>query len=325
MARELLLLRHGKSDWSTPVGDRERPLKKRGKLAAQRMGAWLAEQGRVPERILASPAERALATAEKCAKAMGLTRDAVAVEASLYEAGPEALARAVAQCPDAVSRLMVVGHNPGLEDFLDWLLPEPAPVPDDGKRLPTAALARLALDDGWAALEAGSARLVEIRRARALPQGFPYPFPDGPERRERPAYYYTQSAVLPYRWRAGSLEVLLIGSSSNRHWSLPKGIVEPGLSPEDSALKEAGEEAGIDGTIAEVAPGHYRQGKWGATCKVTLFAMRVDAEQPEHAREEPHRARRWVEAERAAELVKSAALGREVRALAARLAAGGEA
>lgn len=325
MSRELLLLRHGKSDWSKPVSDVERPLKKRGKLGAQRMGAWLAREGRVPERILASPAERAQATAEKCAKAMGLTRAAVETEASLYEAGPAALARAVSRCPDEVSRLMVVGHNPGLEDFLSWLLPEPPPVPDDGKRLPTAALARLELDVAWSSLDAGAARLIEVRRARELPEGFPYPFPDGPERRERPAYYYTQSAVLPFRWHAGGLEVLLIGSSGNRHWSLPKGIVEPGLSPQDSALKEAGEEAGITGAIAAVAPGHYRQAKWGATCEVELFAMRVDAQQPEHAREEPHRARRWVAPEQAAELVGSEALGREIRALAARLVTGGEA
>lgn len=323
MPRELLLLRHGKSDWSVPVDDLERPLKKRGKLGAQRMGAWLAEQGRVPARILSSPAERARATAQKCAKAMGLTAEDVTIEPALYEADPEALAGVVAGCPDAVSRLMVVGHNPGLEEFLDWLLAEPLPEPDDGKRLPTAALARLGLDDDWASLAAGSARLMELQRPKALAEGFPYPFPDGAERRERPAYYYTQSAVLPFRWRDGALEVLLIGSSSNRHWSLPKGIVEPGLSPQASALKEAGEEAGIRGAIADVAPGRYRQAKWGASCEVTLFAMRVDAEQPEHDREEPHRARRWMAPEEAAEAVRSEALASELRALAARLVAGG--
>lgn len=322
MPRELLVLRHGKSDWSKPVSDVERPLKKRGKLAAQRVGAWLAEQDRVPDRILASPAERARATAEKCAKAMGLTQADVVIEPSLLDAGSEALAAAVSRCPEAVTRLMVVGHNPGLEAFLDWLLPEPPPVPDDGKLLPTAALAHFSLDGEWSTLDVGAARLIEIRRARTLPEGFPYPFPDGSERRERPAYYYTQSAVLPYRWRDGVLEILLIGSSGNRHWSLPKGIVEPGLSPEDSALKEAAEEAGISGTISAVAPARYRQAKWGATCNVELFAMRVDSEQPEHAREEPQRSRRWVGPEQAAELVANDALAHEIRALSARLVTG---
>ncbi|MBB3231898.1 SixA phosphatase family protein [Halomonas stenophila] len=173
MPRELLLLRHGKSDWSKPVCDMARPLKQRGKRGSRRMGAWLAREGRVPERILTSPAERARATAETCAKAMGLARDAVVIEASLYEAGPEALVQAVACCPAAVSRLMVVGHNPGLEALLVWLLPESPPVPDDGKLLPTASLARLTLDGPWSSLGAGKARLVEIQRVRELPADLP--------------------------------------------------------------------------------------------------------------------------------------------------------
>ncbi|RTR01483.1 SixA phosphatase family protein [Halomonas nitroreducens] len=173
MAWELLLLRHGKSDWSTPMSDMARPLKKRGKRGARRMGAWLARQGRVPERILTSPAERARATAERCAEAMGLPGDAVVMEASLYEAGPEALAQTVSRYPATLSRLMVVGHNPGLEAFLVWLLPEPPAVPDDGKLLPTAGLARLSLDGPWSSLDAGKARLVEIRRVRELPGDLP--------------------------------------------------------------------------------------------------------------------------------------------------------
>lgn len=173
MSRELLLLRHGKSDWSKAMSDMARPLKTRGKRGARRMGTWLAREGRVPERILTSPAERARATAETCAKAMGLARDAVAVEAGLYEAAPEALARAVSRCPATVSRLMVVGHNPGLEAFLVWLLPEPPSVPDDGKLLPTASLALVELDGPWSSLDAGSARLVEIVRARELEADLP--------------------------------------------------------------------------------------------------------------------------------------------------------
>ncbi|ATJ84350.1 SixA phosphatase family protein [Halomonas beimenensis] len=168
MPRELLLLRHGKSDWSTPVDDVDRPLKKRGRRGARRIGVWLAKQGKVPERILTSPALRAKATAELCAEAMGLAPAVVEVEEDLYAAGPEALARVVARCPDVTSRLMVVGHNPGLEDFLTWLLPEPPPVPEDGKLLPTAALARVELDGAWASLGQGAGRLVELVTPRQL-------------------------------------------------------------------------------------------------------------------------------------------------------------
>ena len=325
MTRELLLLRHGKSDWSKPVSDFQRPLKKRGKLGAQRLGDWLAEYELVPQRILSSPAERARATAEKCAKAMGRTAAEVTLEPSLYEADAEELARLVAASGDAVERLMVVGHNPALEEFADWLLPDPLPEGDDGKRLPTATLVRVAVEGSWSSLTAGNARLLAVQRAKTLPEGFVFTTPDGIERRPRPAYYYTQSAVMPFRWRDGQLEVLLIGSSSNRHWSLPKGIVEPGLSAAQSALKEAREEAGISGEIAEVTPGHYPHAKWGARCGVTLFAMRVDDQLPEQHREEPQRTRRWLPAEAATEHLEQPSLVVELRSLIERLQAEGPA
>lgn len=321
MTRELLLLRHGKSDWSTGRDDSKQPLKKRGKLAAQRMGACLAQEGQVPEAVVTSPATRALATAEKCVKAMGLTSDAVVTEAGLYQSDPATLLAVIADTPANVQRLMLVGHNPALEQLLDLLLPEAPVTPPDGKLLPTASLARLTVAGSWSALTPGGARLSEIRRAKALPEGFPYPFPDGAERRERPAYYYTQSAVVPYRWRAGQLQILLIGSSSNRHWSLPKGIAEPGLSLAASAQKEALEEAGVEGDIEMPPLGAYRYKKWGAHCEVTVFPLRVTREHEAATLEEPHRARHWMTIERAVGQLHQPRLGALVRSLAQRLEA----
>jgi phosphohistidine phosphatase len=72
MTRELLLLRHGKSDWGAGLEDFYRPLKDRGKRGAQRVGVWLARQEWIPDLIISSPAERALVTAEKACKAMGI-------------------------------------------------------------------------------------------------------------------------------------------------------------------------------------------------------------------------------------------------------------
>lgn len=68
MPRELLLLRHGKSDWDTDTDDFNRPLKDRGKRGAQRVGVWLLRQGLLPDLVIASPAERALVTAENAAR-----------------------------------------------------------------------------------------------------------------------------------------------------------------------------------------------------------------------------------------------------------------
>ncbi|RAR61463.1 phosphohistidine phosphatase [Onishia taeanensis] len=319
--RELLLLRHGKSDWSQPVEDTQRPLKKRGKLGAQRMGAWLAQAALVPEAVLASPALRARVSAEKCLKAMGETTDGLETDPALYHGTPEMLVARIVRTPDTIRRLMLVGHNPDLEDLLHYLLPEPPALGDDGKLLPTASLVRLAIDGSWSHLALGGARLVEIRRARKLPTLFPFPFPDGPERRERPAYYYVQSAVVPYRVHQGQLEVLVIGSSSNRHWSLPKGIAEPGLSLHESARKEALEEAGIEGDIDASALGRYHYQKWGGSCEVTVFPMRVTRQLADEALEEPHRARQWMAAERAAECLRQPSLGAMVHELLHRLKA----
>ena len=275
MTRELLLLRHGKSDWSVGVDDFYRPLKDRGKRAAQRVGVWLAQQNLVPDVIVSSPAERALVTAEKACKAMGNGAQDIQKDERIYEAGLGDLLKVLADCPADAGRVMLVGHNPGLEELLEWLVIDSVPVPEDGKLLPTATLARLQMPADWGALIAGCAQLHSITRPGLLPKKFPYPGPDGEEERDRPAYYYTQSSVIPYRIRDGKPEILVIASSKQHHLVVPKGIKDPGLSPRESAAKEAWEEAGIEGEIAETALGSYSCEKWGATCTVAVYAMKV--------------------------------------------------
>ena len=67
----------------------------------------------------------------------------------------------------------------------------------------------------------------------------------------------SQSAIIPYRFNDGQLEILLICSSSKKHWVIPKGIIEPGLSPVSSASKEALEEAGVKGISDKNKLGQY--------------------------------------------------------------------
>ncbi len=90
-----------------------------------------------------------------------------------------------------------------------------------------------------------------------------------------PAWTYRQSGALPYRWRDDAIEVLLISSRSGKRWVAPKGIVEPGMSPAASAVKETLEEAGVDGAVADTPLGSYRYDKWGGTCEVEVFPLRV--------------------------------------------------
>jgi phosphohistidine phosphatase len=319
MTRELLLFRHGKSDWSAGVDDYRRPLKDRGKRGAQRIGVWLAQQKIQPELVVTSPAERALVTAQKACKAMGDGDQGIHKDKRIYAAGLDELIEVLGDCSQDAGRVMLVGHNPGLEELLVWLVSDAVVVPDDGKLLPTATLARLQMPADWRELKAGCARLDSITRPGTLPKKFPYPGPDGKELRDRPAYYYTQSSVIPYRLRDGKPEILVIAASKKHHLVVPKGIKDPGLSPRESAAKEALEEAGIEGEIAETALGSYTCEKWGATCTVAVYPMKVTRVIAEEDWEERHRGREWVTPDMAASRLKQEELRPLVKKLEATL------
>lgn len=91
----------------------------------------------------------------------------------------------------------------------------------------------------------------------------------------KPSYWYNQSAVLPFLHRDGELYVVLIKTRKGKRWTIPKGIVEPGLSPLASALKEALEEAGLKGRGQPEPIGCYAYRKWGGTCTVQVFPLEV--------------------------------------------------
>ena len=168
MARELLILRHAKSDWPEGVADFNRPLKKRGKKAALRMGEWLLEQQLCPDWIVSSPAQRASETAEKLCKGMQLKKSRVLhFDDRIYESGLEALKQVLADCPVFPRRLLLIGHNPGLEELLMDLV-EGVETGPDGKLLATATLARLQMPDDWSNLESHCGQLLSLTRAAAL-------------------------------------------------------------------------------------------------------------------------------------------------------------
>lgn len=169
MTRELLILRHGKSDWNANTDDFHRPLKKRGKRGAQRIASWLKDQGLVPDHIVSSPAVRALATALKACEAMGLGGDRVRRDPRIYLATHQELLEVLSACPPEAERVMLVGHNPGLEELLEFLADRPPPASDDGKMLPTAALARMAMPEAWRSLGAGCATVLDLVRPASLP------------------------------------------------------------------------------------------------------------------------------------------------------------
>ena len=136
-----------------------------------------------------------------------------------------------------------------------------------------------------------------------------------------PEHFYTQSAVLPYRILDGRVEILLVSSRRKKRWVLPKGVVEPGLSAVDSAVKEAWEEAGLEGLAASHAVGTYRYEKWGGVCTVQVFPLQV--ERLSESWPESTRDRRWFASEEAALNVQEPELQRLMTRFAESLLARG--
>jgi len=165
--RELLLLRHAKAERSDDLADFDRPLKSRGKKDALRMGEWLLEQQLCPDWILSSPAQRAQETAKKLCQGLGLDENDIHLDDQIYAAGLESLKHALADCPASTRRVLLVGHNPGLEDLLLDLV-EGVAADEDGKLLATATLARLRLPEDWHDLYTYCGQLVSITRAANL-------------------------------------------------------------------------------------------------------------------------------------------------------------
>ena len=311
--KELLLLRHGKAERKLPMDDYHRPLKDKGKRAAQRVGVYLARHDLAPDHIVTSPSERAWVTAQKCIKAMGGGADHIVRERRLYLADSDTLLHVLRQSPTEAERVLLVGHNPGLERLLARLLPGA----DDAQSHPmrTGSLARLRHPGPWAELGEQPLELTELVHAKQLPAKFPYPDAHGSELRDRPAYYYRQSSVIPYRVHEGRLEILIIASSQHKHWVVPKGIQEPGLDERTSAAKEAWEEAGAQGVIAEQPLGSYQYQKWGATCTCTVYPMAVTELLGEHQWQEKHRGRHWANPEEAIDRLRGSKLAPMILAL----------
>jgi len=158
--KTLLLLRHAKASRDDPeLPDHDRPLKPRGKEDAKRLGRQLREAGLVPTLIVSSTALRARKTASKVAKQMNYAR-AIELSSSLYLSSPRDHLEVARSLPDAEDRVMLVGHNPGLSQFLDELA-------DTEAELATSELAQLELPiKHWAELEKSvRAQLINVWRA----------------------------------------------------------------------------------------------------------------------------------------------------------------
>jgi len=175
--KRLLLLRHAKSLRDDAIKDRERPLNARGRADAPRMGIFMHHEQWMPDLVLSSPSARTLETWELLSPELGATGSMKKVDA-LYLAGDNAIAKTIKAVEDSVSTLLVIGHNPGLEDCAKRLMREPQSAKERDRaakleeKFPTCTLAVLDFEiEDWNGLADHAGALTAFVRPKDLPQG----------------------------------------------------------------------------------------------------------------------------------------------------------
>jgi len=154
--KNLYLVRHAKSSWKdASLPDRQRSLNKRGLRNAPEMGQRLKQTNLQVDRIISSPANRALTTARLLASEIDFPIDQIEQNEILYFSSFIQMLELIRKTPDSVNNLMLVGHNPDMTALLHLL------SRCDIANMPTCAIARLQFDSGWVELKAGEARLVD--------------------------------------------------------------------------------------------------------------------------------------------------------------------
>lgn len=154
--KTVYFIRHAKSSWAEPgLRDIDRPLNDRGLRDAPFMAQLLKNKGVRPDRIVSSPAKRALSTARFFADAMGISE--IQVEARIYEAYPEDILEVVQELPDADNTVLVFGHNPGFH-YLSAMFAT-TPVED----LPTCGIFRVDAEvENWHDFDNKTGKLSEL-------------------------------------------------------------------------------------------------------------------------------------------------------------------
>jgi len=164
--RQLILMRHAKSNWSRPdERDLDRPLNKRGRRSAALIAGWLKSNRYRPDHALVSIARRTQETWSLIVEKIGGTPTTHVAE--LYQADTAAILAAVQHAPD-VTRLLVLGHQPGIGGFARLIL-ETAPDDAGFAKFPTGATAVMDFDAAaWSEVSLGSGRLRDFVVPRAL-------------------------------------------------------------------------------------------------------------------------------------------------------------
>jgi len=170
--RTLTLLRHAKSGWDDPVArDFDRALNDRGMRAARRVGRYMRDAGLAFDHVVSSPAVRCVDTLDGLWEGYGRTLHPV-WDRRIYLASGATLLDVVHEAPEGAHRILMCGHNPGLEDLVLALVADEAGEPlraDIEEKFPTSSVAELRFAaDRWADVIANSGHLERFVRPRDL-------------------------------------------------------------------------------------------------------------------------------------------------------------
>ena len=172
--KQLILLRHAKSDWySSAPSDHARPLNHRGRRDAPKVGRWLREQGYAPQRIICSTARRTRETLQLAYDAADwgdLATDInIDFDDALYMASASAIVDIITENLSAHDRLMIVGHNPGMDSVLLRYCPDVTMRENlSGKLMTTAAVAIIQFSGQFSGADLADAVLLEFQRPAAM-------------------------------------------------------------------------------------------------------------------------------------------------------------
>jgi phosphohistidine phosphatase len=159
--RRLILLRHAKSDWPD-LPDHDRPLAKRGRKDAPRIGRWLRTRGYVPDVVICSTALRTRQTWDLVASELNGSAE-VRFEPRAYAASALTLLYLCQELPAPCHAALLIVHNPGIEELAASLGSAQEGAPESaGLRFPTAAVAVFEFTGAWSALAPGRANLLDF-------------------------------------------------------------------------------------------------------------------------------------------------------------------
>ena len=169
MTKQLYLLRHAKSDWNVPVSDHDRPLNKKGERDSLLIGEWMQRNNLIPDCIISSHSARTRQTIMNVCLSLDFDSMDIYWKEELYHANHQVLLAECIKFMNKYDTVMLVAHNPGLDELLEYLCPENELVyTEDAKLMTTACFAQIELPSDIKNITFQSGKLNQLVRPSEL-------------------------------------------------------------------------------------------------------------------------------------------------------------